>query len=86
MEAKSTSSGGPLLERFSQRVSQWTGSSWAFVLALGFVLLWAVTGPMFGFSQGWPPGEGPDRPLTTASAGARGEDRSATRSPDRETG
>ncbi len=53
MEPKSTFSGGPVLEKFSQRVSQWTGSSWAFVLALVFVLLWAITGPMFGFSQGW---------------------------------
>jgi low affinity Fe/Cu permease len=44
---------GSALERFSARVSQWAGSSWAFVLALAFVLLWAVTGPVFGFSQGW---------------------------------
>jgi low affinity Fe/Cu permease len=30
-----------------------TGSSAAFVIAFGFVLAWAVTGPMFRFSQGW---------------------------------
>jgi low affinity Fe/Cu permease len=46
-------SGGPALERFSTKVSQWTGSSWAFVLALLLVIVWAVTGPVFRFSQGW---------------------------------
>jgi low affinity Fe/Cu permease len=44
---------GNSLERFSQRVSQWAGSSPAFGLALAFVLAWAVTGPLFRFSQGW---------------------------------
>jgi low affinity Fe/Cu permease len=44
---------GNSLERFSQRVSQWAGSSPAFGLALAFVIAWAVTGPLFRFSQGW---------------------------------
>jgi len=34
-------------------VSQWTGSTPAFGLALAFVLIWAITGPVFRFSQGW---------------------------------
>jgi low affinity Fe/Cu permease len=41
------------LERFSTRVSQWAGSTPAFGMALGFVLAWALTGPLFRFSQGW---------------------------------
>lgn len=53
MEPKSASSGGNSLERFSSRVSQWTGSTPAFGIALGFVLAWALTGPIFRFSQGW---------------------------------
>ncbi|HMA19081.1 MAG TPA: low affinity iron permease family protein, partial [Thermoanaerobaculia bacterium] len=53
MEPKPSMSSGNRLERFSQAVSQWAGSSPAFALALGFVLLWAITGPLFGFSQGW---------------------------------
>jgi low affinity Fe/Cu permease len=53
MDTKNPGSGGPVLERFSTRVSQWTGSTAAFVIALGFVLAWAFTGPMFRFSQGW---------------------------------
>jgi low affinity Fe/Cu permease len=41
------------LERFSTKVSQWAGSTPAFGIALGFVLAWALTGPLFRFSQGW---------------------------------
>lgn len=53
MGPKPPPSGGNSLERFSTRVSQWTGSTPAFGMALGFVLAWALTGPMFRFSQGW---------------------------------
>jgi low affinity Fe/Cu permease len=53
METRQTFGAGNPLERFSQRVSQWAGSSTAFGFALGFVLLWAITGPLFHFSQGW---------------------------------
>lgn len=53
MEPKSPPAAGPALERFSQRVSQWTGSSWAFAVALALVLVWAITGPIFRFSAGW---------------------------------
>jgi low affinity Fe/Cu permease len=53
MDSRPTSPAGPVLERFSTRVTQWTGSTAAFVIAFGFVLAWAVTGPMFRFSQGW---------------------------------
>jgi low affinity Fe/Cu permease len=41
------------LERFSQKAMQWAGSSWAFTLAAAFVVLWALSGPLFGFSAGW---------------------------------
>lgn len=40
-------------ERFASRVSSWTGSSWAFALALGSILVWAVTGPWFNYSDTW---------------------------------
>jgi len=29
------------------------GNAWAFALACAVVLIWAVTGPMFGFSEAW---------------------------------
>ncbi len=42
-----------LLERFSERVCCAAGSSGAFGLAVSVVLVWAVTGPLFGFSDTW---------------------------------
>ncbi|HEU5249071.1 MAG TPA: low affinity iron permease family protein [Thermoanaerobaculia bacterium] len=53
MDSKSSPAQGNRLERFSQAVSQWTGSSRAFGLALGLVIVWAIVGPLFGFSQSW---------------------------------
>ena len=40
-------------ERFSERVTWWTGSTTAFVGALGVVLLWAALGPAFHYSTTW---------------------------------
>jgi low affinity Fe/Cu permease len=40
-------------ERFSESVTKWTGSTSAFVAALGIVLLWAMLGPLFRFSNTW---------------------------------
>jgi low affinity Fe/Cu permease len=43
-------------ERFS-RFSTWAatvvGSYWAFIVALGLVVAWALSGPVFGFSNTW---------------------------------
>jgi low affinity Fe/Cu permease len=41
------------LERLSHKVTQWTGSTWAFIIALALVLLWALAGPFVGFSAEW---------------------------------
>jgi low affinity Fe/Cu permease len=43
----------PPLERFSELVSEKMGSSWAFIAAVGVVAGWAVSGPLFGFSDTW---------------------------------
>jgi low affinity Fe/Cu permease len=40
-------------ERFAHQVTVWSGSSWAFVTALAIVIVWAVSGPLFGFSNTW---------------------------------
>ena len=40
-------------ERFSQKATHATGSSLAFVLALSTVVVWALTGPIFGYSNTW---------------------------------
>jgi low affinity Fe/Cu permease len=38
---------------FSRVVSHAVGSVWAFMLALGIVAIWGLTGPFFGFSDTW---------------------------------
>jgi low affinity Fe/Cu permease len=42
-----------LIERFARKSTGWTGSSAAFGLAVLVILIWAVTGPFFGFSDTW---------------------------------
>ena len=42
-----------MLERFSTAVTRWTGGTAAFVVALGVIVVWAVTGPLFAFSDTW---------------------------------
>ena len=42
-----------LFERLAQWASWQAGRPWAFAIAAGVVLLWAVTGPAFGFSDTW---------------------------------
>lgn len=40
-------------DRFSNRVACFAGSVEAFIGAVLIVILWAATGPLFGFSQIW---------------------------------
>jgi low affinity Fe/Cu permease len=42
-----------ILERFSLNAAEWTGSSWAFTIAVALIVTWIVTGPVFGFSDTW---------------------------------
>jgi low affinity Fe/Cu permease len=42
-----------VFERFSQKVLLWTGSTVAFIVALGVIVVWAATGPVFHFSDTW---------------------------------
>ena len=35
------------------RVTRWAGSSWGFGLALGTIVVWAATGPLFHWSDTW---------------------------------
>jgi low affinity Fe/Cu permease len=39
--------------RMAEKASQATGSFWAFCAALLVVVLWALTGPLFDFSETW---------------------------------
>ena len=40
-------------ERFASAATRFTGSVPAFALALGIILVWAITGPIFHFSDTW---------------------------------
>lgn len=42
-----------LLERVSGWATAWTGSSAAFAIAAGIIVVWLATGPLFGFSDTW---------------------------------
>jgi low affinity Fe/Cu permease len=44
--------GGPL-EKLAKLVTSWAGTSWAFALALGTIVVWGVTGPLFQFNETW---------------------------------
>jgi low affinity Fe/Cu permease len=37
----------------SRRASRITGSSRSFLVALGIVIFWGITGPLFGYSDTW---------------------------------
>jgi len=40
-------------EQFSSAITNWTGSTTAFLLACLVVLAWIATGPFFGYSDTW---------------------------------
>jgi low affinity Fe/Cu permease len=42
-----------LFRAFSQRVARLMGTSWAFLAAVALIIVWAVTGPLFHFSDTW---------------------------------
>ena len=42
-----------VFRRFAHLAAHYTGSVWAFLIALLVIGVWAVTGPAFGFSDTW---------------------------------
>lgn len=50
---KSTNTNTNIFEKFSSKASKAVGSSYAFMTAFGLVILWAVSGPFFDFSETW---------------------------------
>jgi low affinity Fe/Cu permease len=42
-----------LFRRFAEGTSRQTGKPIAFILAAGLVVLWAATGPLFGYGDTW---------------------------------
>jgi low affinity Fe/Cu permease len=44
---------GRRFEAFSKTITRWTGSTGAFAWALGVIVVWALLGPVFRFSDTW---------------------------------
>ena len=42
-----------LFRKFAHKTSEIVGSPWAFLAAVGVIVAWAVSGPLFGFSDTW---------------------------------
>src|SRR5438477_13092726 len=42
-----------LFRLIANAVSEATGSSWAFIIALTVIVVWAATGPIFDYSDTW---------------------------------
>ncbi|HEY7033056.1 MAG TPA: low affinity iron permease family protein [Thermomicrobiales bacterium] len=42
-----------IFAKFSNRIAHWTGHYVAFIVALLIIVVWAITGPLFGFSDTW---------------------------------
>jgi len=53
MEKKNTKSETGYFEKFALKVTKATGSTPAFIIAFSVVLIWAITGPVFDFSETW---------------------------------
>jgi low affinity Fe/Cu permease len=51
--AKHTDSLSQTCERLSGRVTKWTGSTEAFIVAVAVIVVWGLLGPVFGFSNSW---------------------------------
>ncbi|MEO8036401.1 MAG: low affinity iron permease family protein, partial [Acidobacteriota bacterium] len=41
------------LSRFATAATNWTGSAAAFLVALGIIVIWSITGPVFHYSNTW---------------------------------
>ncbi|MEJ0063581.1 MAG: low affinity iron permease family protein [Alphaproteobacteria bacterium] len=42
-----------IFEHFSHAVTKWTGTTTAFMIALGVIILWILSGPLFHYSDTW---------------------------------
>jgi low affinity Fe/Cu permease len=51
--AKAAESRPDLFARFSARSAQLVGSRWSFLVAIGVVVVWALSGPIFHYSDTW---------------------------------
>lgn len=53
MKKKSKNKSPNLFEKFSAKVTKAAGSPVAFIIAICIVVIWAICGPIFGYSDTW---------------------------------
>ena len=53
MNKKSKQGATAFFEKFSAKVTKASGSPWAFIIAVFVILGWALSGPIFGYSDTW---------------------------------
>ena len=53
MVRKKTNRLSQMLERFSRKATEATGTSTAFIIAVLVIVVWIITGPLFHFSDTW---------------------------------
>jgi low affinity Fe/Cu permease len=53
MSANNQSPHDSLLARFARQATEWSGSSAAFGLAVLTIVVWLISGPLFGFADTW---------------------------------
>ena len=53
MAKKQTNRLSQMLERFSRKATEATGTSAAFIIAVLVIVVWIITGPLFHFSDTW---------------------------------
>ena len=42
-----------MFRKFAQKIAHAMGTSWAFIIAVLIIVVWAATGPLFNFSDTW---------------------------------
>ena len=53
METSPSAAKHSFFGRFAEKITQYSGSTPVFVAAVGVVVLWAATGPLFHYSETW---------------------------------
>jgi len=53
VQPKKESSFACYFEKFSNKITRVSGSPWAFMTAFLMIVIWAITGPMFHYSETW---------------------------------
>jgi low affinity Fe/Cu permease len=53
MKKKITKKRASFFEKFAGKITKATGTPSAFMIAAGIIIVWGITGPLFGYSDTW---------------------------------